>query len=94
MIREEEINDMSMLFSMFSDSTRLKIIHVLFDGENNVGDIADKLKMTSSAISHQLSTMKKLKLVKSNKIGKQVYYYLADEHVKTIFLMAYEHIKE
>ena len=91
---EYEYDAMSMIFTMFSDSTRLKIMNALFASELNVGDIAQLLSISHSAISHQLSSLKKTKLVKSRKEGKMVYYSLADDHVKSIFKMAYDHIKE
>lgn len=93
-INEDEFYNMSMLFTMFSDSTRLKILSALFDGECCVKEIADKLSMTHSAISHQLSTLKKMRLVKSKKRGKSVFYTLSDDHIKSIFHMAYEHVNE
>ena len=88
MATEYEYDAMSMIFTMFSDSTRLKIMNALFASELNVGDIAQLLSMSHSAISHQLSSLKKTKLVKSRKEGKMVYYSLADDHVKSIFKMA------
>ncbi len=94
MASENQYDEMSMIFTMFSDSTRLKIMNALFTSELNVSDIAYLLQMSHSAISHQLSSLKKTKLVKSRKEGKMVYYSLADDHVKSIFKMAYEHIRE
>ena len=94
MASENQYDEMSMIFTMFSDSTRLKIMNALFTCELNVSDIAYLLQMSHSAISHQLSSLKKTKLVKSRKEGKMVYYSLADDHVKSIFKMAYEHIRE
>ncbi|NLC96685.1 MAG: winged helix-turn-helix transcriptional regulator [Erysipelotrichaceae bacterium] len=95
MATEEQFDDMSMIFTMFSDSTRLKIMNALFTtSELNVSEIAEILQMSHSAISHQLSSLKKTKLVRSRKKGKMVYYSLADDHVKSIFQMAYEHIRE
>ena len=95
MATEEQFDDMSMIFTMFSDSTRLKIMNALFTtSELNVSEIAEILQMSHSAISHQLSSLKKTKLVRSRKKGKMVYYSLADDHVKSIFQMAYEHSRE
>ncbi|MCI5773661.1 MAG: metalloregulator ArsR/SmtB family transcription factor [Erysipelotrichaceae bacterium] len=91
---EEAYEDMSLLFSMFADRTRLKIINVLAKNEMCVRDIATKLQMSQSAISHQLSSLKKVKLIRSRKEGKMVFYSLADDHVSTIFMMAYDHICE
>ena len=94
MIEENEYDDLSMIFNMFSDSTRLKIMSALFTAELCVSDLAALLQMSQSAISHQLASLKKTKLVKSRKIGKLVYYSMADEHIKNIYRMALEHIHE
>ncbi|MBO7703859.1 MAG: helix-turn-helix transcriptional regulator [Solobacterium sp.] len=94
MIDEFEYDDMSMIFNMFGDSTRLKIMSALFTNELCVGDLAGLLQMSQSAISHQLASLKKTKLVTSRKIGKLVYYSMADDHIKNIYRMALEHIRE
>lgn len=94
LISEAHFEDMSSLFSMFADRTRLKIMNVLAGGEMCVSDIASTLQMTQSAVSHQLSSLKLAKLIRSRKEGKLVYYSLADEHVFSIFQMAYDHVCE
>ena len=94
MVSEQEYDDMSLIFDMFSDSTRLKIMNALFTHELCVGDIAILLEMSQSAVSHQLASLKKTKLVRTHKIGKRVYYSMADEHIKNIYRMAYEHVIE
>lgn len=94
MLREKDYDDMSKIFDMFGDSTRLKIMNALFTSELCVNDLSALLEMSKSAISHQLSSLKKTNLVTSKKVGKNVYYSMADEHIKNIYKMAYEHIKE
>ncbi len=94
MLNEKEYDDMSLIFDMFGDSTRLKIMNVLFTHELCVSDIAGLLEMSTSAVSHQLASLKKTKLVRTRKIGKSVYYSMADEHIENIWRMAYEHIHE
>lgn len=86
--------DLAELYKIFGDSTRIKILYALFDEERGVGDIADSLGMTMSAISHQLRILKQARLVKSRREGKMVYYSLADDHVKTIFSQGLDHICE
>ncbi len=93
-VNEEELLDLAELFKVFGDSTRIKILYVLFDAEISVGEIADKLNMTQSAISHQLKILKQAKLIRSRREGKAMLYSLADEHVKTIIAMGKEHIEE
>ena len=90
----DEVMDLADLFKMFGDSTRLRILTALMSGEKGVTELAEALQMTNSAVSHQLKTLKAGKLVKSRRNGKQVIYSLADEHVRTIIAMGYEHIEE
>ncbi|WP_142413783.1 ArsR/SmtB family transcription factor [Hathewaya massiliensis] len=94
MIAEETLQDISDLFKVFSDSTRIKIIFALFKSEMCVCDIATLLQMNQSAISHQLRVLKQARLVKYRKEGKSVYYSLDDNHIEEIFHMALEHINE
>ena len=91
---EEELYDLAELFKVFGDSTRIRMLYVLFEEEMCVGDMAQVLGMTQSAISHQLKILKNSRLVKSRRDGKQIIYSLADEHVRTIIAMGREHIEE
>ena len=91
---EDELYDLAELFKIFGDSTRIRILYVLFEAEMCVCDIAEVLKMTQSAISHQLRLLKQAKLVKNRREGKTVYYSLADDHVRTIIDQGMEHIEE
>ena len=94
MPKEEDFYDLADLYKMFSDSTRIRILWALSCQEMCVCDIAVLLGMTKSAISHQLRALRLSKLVKYNKQGKEVYYSLADSHVKDIFEKGFEHIHE
>ena len=91
---EEMLYDLAELYKIFGDSTRIKILYALFEAELCVYDIARLLKMTQSAISHQLRILKQSKLVKFRRDGKTVYYSLADDHVRTIIGMGIEHLCE
>lgn len=91
---ETELYDLSELFKVFGDSTRIRILFVLFEAEVCVCDLAETLNMTQSAISHQLKILKQSKLVKNRREGKSIFYSLADEHVRTIIAMGLEHIEE
>lgn len=79
------------MFKALGDFTRFRIVLAIFDGGKSVGDIARELDMTQSAISHQLKTLKDNDLVKSVRKGKEVHYYLSDEHVKEIVAQVLEH---
>ncbi|MCI8296167.1 MAG: helix-turn-helix transcriptional regulator [Lachnospiraceae bacterium] len=91
---EDTLYDLAELFKVFGDSTRIRILYVLFEAELCVCDIAQTLNMTQSAISHQLKILKQSRLVKNRKEGKQVFYSLADDHVRTIIFQGREHIDE
>lgn len=91
---EDELYDLAELFKVFGDSTRIRILFVLFESEVCVCDLAEALNMTQSAISHQLRILKQSKLVTSRREGKQVFYSLADGHVRTIIAQGREHIEE
>lgn len=93
-ISEDNLYDLAELFKVFGDSTRIRILFVLFESESSVGDIADRLSMTQSAISHQLKILKQARLVGSRREGKSIIYYLADDHVRTIIDQGREHIEE
>ena len=81
---ENELYDLAELFKVFGDSTRIRILYVLFEAEVCVCDLAQALNMTQSAISHQLRILKQNKLVKNRREGKSIFYSLADDHVRTI----------
>ncbi len=91
---EEALYEVAELFKVFGDSTRIRIIFLLFHQEECVCDIAKKLGMTQSAISHQLRILKQARLVSARREGKTVFYALADHHIGTIFHQAMEHISE
>ncbi len=91
---EEILYDVAELFKVFGDSTRVRIICVLFESEMCVCDIAETLNMTQSAISHQLRVLKQSRLVKFRREGKTIYYSLSDNHIKNIFNQAFEHVTE
>ena len=93
-IDEDKIIDISELFKIFGDSTRVKIINALIDNELCVCEIANMINVSQSAVSHQLRILKASKLVKYKKNGNCIYYSLADEHVEKIFKLGCEHINE
>ena len=89
---EEEYLDLASLFKMFGDGTRVKILHALELNEMCVCDLAALLGMTKSAISHQLKALRLSNLVKSRRDGQVIYYSLADDHVKYILDIGFDHI--
>ena len=92
--REEHLLDLAELFKVFGDSTRVRILYVLLEEELCVCDLAELLRMTQSAVSHQLAILKRSKLVKSRREGKSVFYSLSDEHVRSILGQGMEHVEE
>lgn len=91
---DELLFDLSDLFRIFGDTTRIKILFSLFESEMCVCAIAELLGMTQSAISHQLKTLKNANLVGNRREGKTIYYYLSDDHVRAIIAQGFEHLIE
>lgn len=89
---EDDLYDLAELYKVFGDSTRIKILYVLFAAELCVYDIAQLLGMTQSAVSHQLRILKNNKLVKFRREGKAVFYALDDDHVRSILKLGMEHL--
>ena len=91
----ETMQDLASVFKIFGDFTRLTILSLLMDQEVMcVGDIAERLNMTQSGVSHQLALLKQSKLVKTKRDGKSIYYSIADEHVSEIIRIGMEHVLE
>ena len=91
---DELIVDLSDMFKIFGDQTRVKILMALESGELCVCDIAAVMNMSQSAISHQLRVLKQSNIVKTRRQGKVVYYSISDDHVKEIFEIAIVHVQE
>ena len=90
----EVFQKIAELLALFGDTTRVRILAELLEKELCVSEIAEKLNMSASAISHQLRILKQGSLVQSRKEGKTVFYSLADEHVRSIYFLALEHVME
>ena len=88
------ISEMAVFYKAFSSPTRVKILSALSASELCVCDLAHILKLTPSAVSHQLSTLRALRLVKFRREGKQLFYSLDDEHINKILYIAKEHLQE
>ena len=93
-INDDTLYRLADLFKVFGDPTRIRILYVLSVEELCVQDIADRLSMTQSAISHQLRVLKQMSLVKFRRDGKTINYSLADSHVATIMNQGLEHVTE
>ena len=91
---EDTLYDLTELFRIFGDSTRVRILYLLFASEMCVCDMAALLGLTQSAVSHQLRALKNVRLVKARREGKTVFYSLADDHVKVIIDQGLEHVRE
>ena len=91
---EETIYELSDFFKIFGDSTRMRILFALDGAPLCVCDLADLLGMTKSAVSHQLKILRQSDLVSYRKVGKNVYYTLADDHVGSIIETALAHVEE
>ena len=94
MPQDEILYDLAELFKVFGDSTRIKILYALFEAELCVCDMAQLLGLTQTAVSHQLRVLKNNKLVKFRREGKNIFYSLSDNHVRSILGQGMEHVSE
>ena len=94
MLDDDTFMDLSDLFKLLGDSTRLRILWTLKGNEMCVDSISTALGVSVSAVSHQLKALKNANLVRSRRDGKWVYYSLCDEHVESLLSIAIEHLRE
>lgn len=88
-----ELDQLSNLFKILGDRTRIAILQTLDQNEMCVCDLANVLDMTKSSISHQLATLREAHIIKSRRAGKEVYYTLDDDHVTKLYELGLAHIK-
>lgn len=89
----EFVQELAEFFRIFGDGTRIRILQALLEGEKNVGELAEAVQMSQSAISHQLRVLRQNDLVKYRKEGKTVFYSLDDEHVQEVLQQGMAHIR-
>ena len=89
---KEIMEHIAELFKGFADPTRVRILSLLQEKELCVTDIALAVELSQSAVSHQLSLLKQMHLIKFRREGKNILYSLADDHVRTILQMGLEHV--
>ena len=92
-LQMEFIQEMAEFFKIFGDGTRIRVLQTLMEGEKNVGDLAEALEMSQSAVSHQLRVLRQNGLVKYRKEGKVVFYSLDDEHVENVLQQGMAHLR-
>lgn len=92
-ITKPKATKLAELFSALSDTSRIRIIALLMDGEMSVHALADGLGMTESAVSHQLRGLRQMHLVRARKSGRQVFYSIDDDHVSQLFTLGLDHVQ-
>ena len=92
-LQQEFIQELAEFFKIFGDATRIRILQTLLEGERNVGDLADVLEMSQSAVSHQLRVLRQNDLVKYRNEGKTVFYSLYDEHIRMVLEQGMTHLR-
>lgn len=91
-ISVDTLFELSEFFKFFGDTTRIRIIHILMSGEMSVNDIAGKLNLEQSVVSHQLRILRTANLVKPRRDGRKMFYALDDDHIGVIFETGFSHI--
>lgn len=93
LLDELQAAQMAELFSALSDTSRIRIIAVLTEKEMNVGDLAQRVGISESAVSHHLRGLRQMRLVRPRKEGRFVYYALDDDHIARLFQCGLEHVQ-
>ena len=93
-ITDPQASQLAELFRALSDPSRVRIIAALIDGETNVGALAEIVGISESAVSHQLRTLRQMRLVRARKQGREVYYAIDDDHVNELFQRGLDHVRE
>ena len=91
-LSQEAAARLAELFRTLGDPSRVRIISALLEGEANVGDLAEKIELSPSAVSHQLRSLRQMRLVRTRKEGREVYYALDDDHVAELFQRGLDHV--
>ena len=91
-LENDKLSELCVDFKALSDEGRLKIILYLLGGKQSVNAISEKVGLSQSATSHQLRILKDARILRCERVGNVSYYYLSDEHVKTLILTAVEHL--
>lgn len=89
---EQVAAQVAELFNTLADTSRIRIIAILAETEMNVGELAQKMDLTHSAVSHHLRHLRQMRLVRTRKDGRHVYYLLDDEHINDLFRCGLEHV--
>ena len=91
-LKENDLYRLTEFFKMLGNPTRIRILFLLMEQDTSVGDLAEQLGITQSAVSHQLNLLKSNKLVRRRRDGKMIFYALVDEHVQMVIEKGAEHI--
>lgn len=94
MLTDEILDELAYFFRIFGDSSRIKILYSLFQGEKRVIEISEDICLSQSAVSHQLNQLRSSRLVKTRREGKSVIYSLDDDHIFSILNQGIEHLQE
>lgn len=94
LLNDASVEALAETFKALGDSTRVRILDAVFRAELCVGDIADLLGLTESAVSHQLRVLRGMRLVRPRRAGQQIFYSLDDQHIVKLFAQGLEHVEE
>jgi ArsR family transcriptional regulator, lead/cadmium/zinc/bismuth-responsive transcriptional repressor len=94
LLADEHAAELADLFRLLGDPTRLRIVLTCLDAPTAVGEIADRLDLSASLVSHHLRLLRAARIVRSERLGKQVFYAAADDHVRCVVVDMLEHVAE
>lgn len=93
-LEEHTAAHVAELFRSFSDTSRVRMLSALIEGEVNVSTLAEMLGISESAVSHHLRGLRQMRMVQARRDGKEVYYHLEDEHIIALFQQGVRHVQD
>jgi DNA-binding transcriptional ArsR family regulator len=94
LLSEASVHALAETFKVLGDATRVRILDAISHAELCVGDLAELLKLTESAVSHQLRLLRGMRLVRARRAGQQIFYALDDQHIVGLFEQGLQHVQE
>src|SRR5689334_8994525 len=94
LLDEHAAEELAATFAVLGDPTRVRLVDALAHGELCVSELADVVGLSESAVSHQLRLLRSLRIVRARRAGRQVYYQLDDNHIRTLLDQGRRHIEE
>ena len=93
-LTRDQATQLAEIFHLLGDANRLRLVYTCLEEAVSVQDLADRLELSASLVSHHLRLLKAARLMRSERRGRQVFYVAADEHIRSVLCDMTEHMDE